>query len=69
MNTKLSEDRARAVVAYPTQECGVPVRRVIAPGMMGEYGPAASNETKTGRAENRRAEVKILISKGIVAAE
>ena len=65
MNTKLSEDRAKAVVAYLFQQCGVPMRHIVAPGAMGEYGPAASNETKSGRAENRRAEVKILVNQGI----
>jgi OOP family OmpA-OmpF porin len=69
MNTQLSEQRAKNVVAYLTQQCGVPVRRVVAPGAMGEYGPAASNETSTGRADNRRAEVKVLVNKGIVAAQ
>jgi OmpA-OmpF porin, OOP family len=39
---------------------------IISPGAMGEYGPAASNETKKGRADNRRVEVKILVNKGIV---
>jgi OmpA-OmpF porin, OOP family len=65
MNTKLSENRAKAVVAYLFQQCGVPMRHMVAPGAMGEYGPAASNETKAGRAENRRAEVKLLVNKGI----
>ena len=65
MNTKLSEERAKAVVTYLIQRGGVPVRHIVAPGAMGEYGPAASNETKAGRAENRRVDVKILVNKGI----
>jgi outer membrane protein OmpA-like peptidoglycan-associated protein len=65
VNTKLSEQRARAVTTCLLQQGGVPVRHIIAPGAMGEYGPAASNETKAGRADNRRVEVKILVNKGI----
>jgi OmpA-OmpF porin, OOP family len=65
MNTKLSEQRAKTVVTFLMQRGGVPVRHIIAPGAMGEYGASASNETKTGRAENRRVEVKILVNKGI----
>ena len=65
MNTKLSEDRAKAVVAYLVQQGGIPVRRIVAPGAMGEYGAAAPNETAEGRAENRRVEVKVLVNKGI----
>ena len=65
MNTKLSEERAKAVVTFLTQQGNVPVRHIVAPGAMGEYGPAAPNETKTGRAENRRVEVKVLLNKGI----
>ena len=65
MNTKLSEDRAKAVVTYLMQQGGVPIRHIVAPGAMGEYGPATSNETKQGRAENRRVEVKVLVNKGI----
>jgi outer membrane protein OmpA-like peptidoglycan-associated protein len=68
MNQKLSENRAQAVVAYLIQQCGVPVRHVVAPGAMGIYQPAASNETKAGRSENRRAEVKILVNKGITGS-
>src|SRR5262252_7675672 len=64
-NTKLSEDRAKAVITYLMQQGGVPVRNIVAPGAMGEYGPAASNETKEGRSENRRVEVKVLVNKGI----
>src|SRR5262249_23458409 len=65
MNQKLSEDRAEAVVAYLIQICNVPVRHIVAPGAMGEYEPAASNESKEGRAQNRRVEVKVLVNKGI----
>lgn len=68
MNTKLSEDRAKAVVTYLMQQAGVPVRHIVAPGAMGEYGAAASNETKAGRAENRRVEVKVLVNKGITGS-
>ena len=68
INTKLSEDRAKAVVTYLFQQGNVPVRHIVAPGAMGEYGPAASNETKSGRAENRRVEVKILVNKGITGS-
>jgi outer membrane protein OmpA-like peptidoglycan-associated protein len=68
MNTKLSEDRAQAVVTYLVQQGNVPVRHIVAPGAMGEYGAAAPNETKAGRAENRRVEVKVLVNKGITGS-
>jgi len=65
VNQKLSEDRAEAVIGYLIQKCNVPVRHIVAPGAMGEYQPAASNESKEGRAQNRRVEVKVLVNKGI----
>jgi OOP family OmpA-OmpF porin len=65
MNTKLSEDRAKAVVTCLMQQGSVPMRHIVAPGAMGEYEPVAPNETKAGRAENRRVEVKVLVNKGI----
>jgi outer membrane protein OmpA-like peptidoglycan-associated protein len=67
MNEQLSEDRAKAVVAYLIQQGGVPVAHLAAPGAMGEYGPATSNETSTGRAENRRVEVKVLVNRGMAS--
>jgi len=67
-NQLLSKERAQAVVAYLLQECSVPVGRIVAPGAMGETNPAASNETSSGRSENRRAEVKLLVNKGIGGA-
>jgi len=68
MNTKLSEERARAVITHLVQKGNVPVRHIVAPGAMGEYGEAAPNETKEGRAENRRVVVKILVNKGIAGS-
>ena len=68
MNTTLSETRAKAVITYLMQKGEVPVRHIIAPGAMGEYGAAAPNETEAGRAENRRVEVKVLVNKGIAGS-
>lgn len=68
VNTKLSEDRAKAVITYLMQQGSVPMRHIIAPGAMGEYGAVAPNETKAGRAENRRVEVKVLVNKGIAGS-
>jgi OOP family OmpA-OmpF porin len=68
MNTKLSEDRARQVVTWLQQQGGIPIRHIVAPGAMGEYGAKASNEKKSGRAENRRVEVKVLVNKGLAGA-
>jgi len=68
MNTKLSEDRAKAVITLLVQQGNIPIRHIVAPGAMGEYGAKAPNETKNGRAENRRVEVKVLVNKGIAGS-
>jgi OOP family OmpA-OmpF porin len=68
MNQKLSMERAQNVIAYLLQNCNVPVRHVVAPGAMGEVAPVASNETKAGRSENRRVEVKVLLNKGLAGS-
>lgn len=65
-NQTLSKNRAEAVVAYLLQECSIPVGRIVAPGALGETNPATSNESASGKAQNRRVEVKLLINKGIV---
>ena len=64
-NQILSKQRAQAVVAYLLQDCAVPVGRIVAPGAMGESNPVDSNETTSGRAENRRVDVKLLLNKGV----
>ncbi len=68
VNTKLSEDRAKAAITYLVQQGNIPVRHIVAPGAMGEYGAVATNETKSGRAENRRVDVKVLVNKGIAGS-
>lgn len=64
-NQVLSKERAQAVAAYLLQDCGVPVGRILAPGAMGEANPVASNESPSGRSENRRVDVKLLLNKGV----
>ena len=68
-NQVLSKERAQAVAAYLLQECGVPVGRILAPGAMGEANPVSSNETASGRAENRRVDVKLLLNKGVAGGQ
>ena len=67
MNQKLSMERAQEVIAFLLQDCNVPVRHIVAPGAMGTADPAAPNETASGRAENRRVDVKVLVNKGLSA--
>jgi OOP family OmpA-OmpF porin len=66
-NQKLSEQRADAVVAYLTQQHNVPLRRIVNPTGLGTSHAVASNDTPKGRAENRRAEVKVLVNRGLVS--
>ncbi len=66
-NQQLSKERAQAVVAFLIQECGVPVKNIVAPGAMGETNPIASNETLLGRSENRRVELRLLVNRGVNA--
>jgi outer membrane protein OmpA-like peptidoglycan-associated protein len=66
MNQKLSMDRAQEVIAFLVQNCRIPPRRIVAPGAMGEASPSAANETASGRAENRKVEVKVLVNRGVV---
>ena len=68
MNTRLSQDRAQAVIDYLIQQGGIPIRHVVAPGAYGETNAVASNESASGRAENRRVEVKVLANKGIAGS-
>src|SRR5271156_43640 len=64
-NQQLSKERVQAVVAYLLQDCHVPTKNISAPGAMGVANPAASNEDASGRAENRRVDIKLLVNKGV----
>lgn len=58
-NQLLSENRAKAVVDYLLKSRKIARERLSARGM-GERSPIADNSTETGRAQNRRTELKIL---------
>jgi outer membrane protein OmpA-like peptidoglycan-associated protein len=65
INQKLSLDRSQAVVNWLAQNGGIPFFRMLAPGAMSTAKPAASNETASGRAQNRRVVVRVLVKRGI----
>jgi len=58
-NWELSTARATSVVHYLIDECGIKPQRLSAIGY-GEYRPVDPNDTKSGRAKNRRVEIIIL---------
>ena len=64
-NQDLSMRRAQSVIAFLEQNGNIPLTHVLTPGAMGETAPAVSNESSQGRAENRRAEIKVIINRGL----
>ena len=64
-NRALSQRRADAVIRYLVENHQIPLRRIVTPYGFGESNPVADNKTRTGRAENRRVEVKVLVNKGL----
>jgi OOP family OmpA-OmpF porin len=67
-NRTLSERRADAVIRYLAENHDVPLHRMINPFGFGELKPVAENDTRDGRKQNRRVEVAILVSKGLVSS-
>jgi len=65
LNRQLSQRRSDSVVRYLAEQHDISLRRIILPFGYGEAMPVADNTTREGRQENRRAEVKILVSRGI----
>ena len=64
-NRRLSQQRADAVVRYLVENHNIPLRRIITPFGYGEAKAVADNSSRQGRAENRRVEVKFLVSRGL----
>ncbi len=64
-NSSLSQRRADAVINYLVTKHGLAPRRVIQPFGYGSLYPVAANNTKAGRSANRRAEITVLLNRGI----
>ncbi len=66
-NQRLSRQRAEAVTEYLAEKDDIPLRRMVTPTGYGVSHPIADNSTRAGRQENRRVEVRLLISRGLTA--
>jgi outer membrane protein OmpA-like peptidoglycan-associated protein len=65
LNQTLSEKRASRVVNFLQQECHWKPYRMLTPTGMSEADPAAPNDTASGKAQNRRVAVNIMVSKAV----
>jgi outer membrane protein OmpA-like peptidoglycan-associated protein len=65
LNKSLSQRRAQAVIDYLVETHNVPLRRIGQSYGFGELQAVADNSTREGREQNRRVEVKLLVSRGI----
>jgi outer membrane protein OmpA-like peptidoglycan-associated protein len=64
-NQQLSEDRAAAVAQYLRSEGDIPLRRIVAPVGYGTIPPYATNDDPKARALDQRADVKLIVNKGL----
>ena len=68
VNRTLSEQRAESVVRYLVENHNIPLRRILTPFGYGAMNPLNDNKTRDERAENRRAEVRVLVNRGLNGA-
>src|SRR5829696_1912199 len=64
-NRQLSDQRAESVVRYLVENHNVPLRRILTPFGYGAKNPLNENKTRDERAENRRAEIRVLVNRGL----
>ncbi len=64
-NKVLSDRRAQAVKEYLIETHNIPLRRMSTSYGFGELQAVADNSTLEGREQNRRVEVKLLVSRGL----
>ena len=64
-NFRLSRARAEAVVQYLAVTHKIPLRRFVTPMGYGKTDAVADNTTASGRQQNRRVEVKMIINRGL----
>ncbi len=64
-NKALSQKRAQAVTDYLVETHNIPLRRIGQSYGFGELQAVADNTTKEGREQNRRVEVKLMVSRGL----
>ncbi|HMG35522.1 MAG TPA: OmpA family protein [Blastocatellia bacterium] len=62
-NRRLSQRRAEAVVTYLVETNLIPPRRIVVPVGAGSANPIADENSREGREQNRRVEVKLLVNR------